>query len=135
MAGTILADDIQHSTAGSVGTEYVVNGSAKAWISLNGDTASSRDSLNVGSITDHGVGNYTTNISSSMGNANYGVSGACCAQGSANSTRNMVQINSSAHNTVSAPVTGSFRSICIHDGNNVGQDVEYLTLTAHGDLA
>ena len=129
-------------TAGSItvqgegtATTNLQQGLAKAWISLNGDSTSSRDSLNVGSITDNGVGDYTVVFTNNMGNANYGVSGACCADGSANSTRNILQINSSAHNAVSAPVANSFRSICIHDGNNVAQDVEYLTLTAHGDLA
>lgn len=129
---TLKVTNVAGLTGSSTNLEQ---GLAKTWISLNGDTASSRDSLNVGSITDNGVGDYTVVFTNSMGNANYGVSGACCAQGSANSTRNMVQINSSAHNVVSAPVTSSFRSICIHDGNNVGQDVEYLTLTTHGDLA
>ena len=138
--GTIAFDTLSTSgqitgTAKSVDTDYVVNGSAKAWISLNGDSALSRDSLNVGSITDNGVGDYTVVFTNSMGNANYAVSGACCADGSANSTRNILQINSSAYNAVSAPVANSFRSICIHDGNNAAQDVEYLTLTAHGDLA
>ena len=31
MAGKIIADQIEHSTAGSLDTQYVVNGSAKAW--------------------------------------------------------------------------------------------------------
>jgi hypothetical protein len=38
MAGTIIADTLTHSTAGSVTTDYVVNGSAKAWANItNGD--------------------------------------------------------------------------------------------------
>ena len=31
MAGKIIADTLEHSTAGSVDTQYVVNGSAKAY--------------------------------------------------------------------------------------------------------
>lgn len=72
MAGTIVADDIQHSTAGSVGTEYVVNGSAKSWmnyVATNVNTIA--DSLNVSSVTDHGTGQYSQNFSSSMGNSVY----------------------------------------------------------------
>ena len=34
MAGKIIADTLEHSTAGSVTTDYVVNGSAKAWSNL-----------------------------------------------------------------------------------------------------
>jgi hypothetical protein len=60
MAGTIVADDIQHSTAGSVGTEYVVNGSAKAWVNYDGTTTPSvRDSFSHSSITDNANADHT----------------------------------------------------------------------------
>jgi hypothetical protein len=36
MAGKIIADQIEHSTAGSLDTSYVVNGSAKAWVNFDG---------------------------------------------------------------------------------------------------
>jgi len=72
MAGTIVADDIQHSTAGSVGTEYVVDGSTKMWVNLDGiGTVAVRDDLNVSSITDNATGIYTVNFSNSMSDANY----------------------------------------------------------------
>ena len=32
--GTLKADTLTHSTAGSLDTNYVVNGSAKAWLLL-----------------------------------------------------------------------------------------------------
>ena len=32
MAGTLAADTLTHSTAGSIGTNYVVEGSCKSWI-------------------------------------------------------------------------------------------------------
>ena len=34
--GKIKADTLEHSTAGSLDTSYVVNGSAKAWVNFNG---------------------------------------------------------------------------------------------------
>ena len=56
----------------TVGTSYVVNGSAKAWVNFNGTgTVAIRDSLNVGSITDNGTGDYTLSYSSSMANTSY----------------------------------------------------------------
>jgi hypothetical protein len=74
MAGKIIADQIEHSTAGSLSTEYVVNGSAKAWVNFNGSgTVAIRDDLNLASLTDNGTGDYTLNFSNSMGNANYSV--------------------------------------------------------------
>ncbi len=71
MAGKIIADTLEHSTAGSVTTDYVVNGSAKAWVNFNATTTSARDSFNVSSITDNGTGIETTGFTSSMSNANY----------------------------------------------------------------
>ena len=56
--GTIAFDTLQTSgqitgTAKSVDTDYVVNGSAKAWNFINGSFAV-QDSLNVSSCTDEG---------------------------------------------------------------------------------
>ena len=72
MAGKIIADTLEHSTAGSVTTDYVVNGSAKEWINFNGTgTIAIRDSANVASIVDRGTASYTVNASNAFGNANY----------------------------------------------------------------
>ena len=74
MAGKIVADTLEHSTAGSLDTQYVVNGSAKSWMNLNGTgTIATRDTLNISSVTDNGTGIYTANLSSSMSDANYSI--------------------------------------------------------------
>ena len=122
-----------HKTGESVSRN--VSGVAAAWVNFNGDTATIRDSQNVASITDNGTGDYTTNFSNNMSNTNYGNSGACCGAGSVNGSTNVLLINSSAYNSLSASTTSSFRSVCIHDANVLKQDVDYLTLTTHGDLA
>tara|TARA_Y100001938_G_scaffold140793_1_gene209510 strand:+ start:359 stop:760 length:402 start_codon:yes stop_codon:yes gene_type:complete len=71
--GKIKADTLEHSTAGSVDTQFVVVGANKLYCSLNGTgTAAIRDSLNTSSITDHGSGSYSVIASSSMSSANYG---------------------------------------------------------------
>ena len=71
--GTLKADTLTHSTAGSLDTNYVVNGSAKAWANVNGGsgTPSFRDSFSHSSLTDNGTGDYTLALSSSMNNADY----------------------------------------------------------------
>ena len=74
MAGTIVADTLTHSTAGSIATNYVVDGSAKAWFSMNEATPVFNDSFNFASITDNATGDKTVSFTSSMGNANYSVS-------------------------------------------------------------
>jgi len=72
MAGKIVADTLEHSTAGSIATNYVVDGSAKAWVNFDGTgTIAARDSLNLSSLTDVGTGRYTITVSSAFGNANY----------------------------------------------------------------
>ena len=72
MAGTIAADTLTHSTAGSIATNYVVEGSAKVWVNFTGiTTTASRDSFNVSSLTDDTTGRTTISISSSMANGNY----------------------------------------------------------------
>ena len=68
--GKIKADTLEHSTAGSLDTSYVVSGSAKFWIAMNGSgTPAAVDSFNVGSITDVGTGNYKFNFSSNFNTA------------------------------------------------------------------
>ena len=70
--GKIIADQIQHSSEGTVDTQYVVNGSAKAHINFNGTgTPAIRDSLNFSSVTDNTTGDFTTAYTNNMGNANY----------------------------------------------------------------
>ena len=73
MAGTIVADTLTHSTAGSITTNYVVNGSAKAWVNFTQvSTQTVRGSLNISSITDAGTGRtYPISFSSSMSDSNY----------------------------------------------------------------
>ena len=71
--GTLKADTLTHSTAGSLDTNFVVEGSSKAWVLYNGDTSggATLDSFNMSSVTDSATGEFRTNFSSSMDNANY----------------------------------------------------------------
>tara|TARA_R110000868_G_scaffold335934_2_gene596805 strand:+ start:328 stop:732 length:405 start_codon:yes stop_codon:yes gene_type:complete len=73
MAGKLIADQIEHSTAGSLDTQYVVNGSAKCWANINGSGPTVfRDSFNCSSLTDAGTGlTFPISFTSSMSNANY----------------------------------------------------------------
>ena len=73
MAGKIIADQIEHSTAGSLDTSYVVNGSAKAWGATVTDSAVAGDSFNVSSIFDLGSGDNRPSWSSVFTNADYSI--------------------------------------------------------------
>jgi len=132
MAGKIVADQIEHSTAGSVSTQYVIEGSAKAWINFQGDSTASdtadytRDSLNLSVTLDNGTGNYTLGFTSNMGNANY------CAVSSGHST-NIVERNSQ-HTHVVAFTTSNFIILC-NNSSSLARDWALSTATVHGDLA
>ena len=75
--GTIAFDTLQTSgqitgTAKSLDTDYVVNGSAKAWVNFDGTgTIATADSFNHSSLTDHSTGQYSNTISSAMSNTTY----------------------------------------------------------------
>jgi len=71
MAGTIVADTLTHSTAGSVSTEYPVKGSAKARIEKTGDNSTNRESFNVSSLSDDGAGKCGVNFTSFFSTARY----------------------------------------------------------------
>ena len=97
--GKIVADQIQHSSEGTVGTQYVVSGVAKAWVHFNGTgTVATRDSFNMSSVTDRGTGTYTTSATNAMASADYAwtsnssnqgtVYGSYCVEGDNTGTKN-----------------------------------------------
>ena len=129
MAGKIIADTLEHSTAGSLTTDFVVNGSSKAWGNLNGTgTIAIRDSFSVSSADDNGTGNYDFNYSNAMGNANY-------------SAHVTVAETAAYDNYVNrAPVldgvsTSDVRFGSCDNNGTTSRDVEILNVAVHGDLA
>ena len=129
MAGKIVADTLEHSTAGSLDTSYVVQGSAKAWVNFNGTgTIAARDSQNVSSLTDVGTGNYTVNFTNSMSSINYIVSITGAGDNdftNTGSSRVTYTITSSS----SCPVR-TWRA-----SDNSAQDSASVFTSIHGDLA
>ena len=127
--GKIKADTLEHSTAGSLDTSYVVDGSAKAYIDFNGSgTVAIRGSLNTASITDHGSGDYTQAFSNSFSNNNYS-SWMNCTQEAMASNNVSIGINEGTR-----PTTLALRCLIQRDsGTDVDeQDVNYGSV---GDLA
>ena len=123
MAGTIVADTLTHSTAGSIATNYVVDGRAKAWIKYNGTgTIAISDSFNVASITDETTGTTTITLTSSFGNANYSTVATCSDTGA---HMQIVDANQAA---------GSYRQRTLDGGLSLVDDPAVYG-NAHGDLA
>ena len=134
MAGKLIADQIQHSTAGSLDTQYVVNGSAKAWINFTCLTTTSiRDSFNVSSVTDNGTGDTTISYTSSLSAAyNYSMADYTAYYGNLKfaSFRGLGSSNklASSVNVQSGYVSGT--------GGQLGaEDIGEINLIIHGDLA
>ena len=76
--GTIKADTLTHSTAGSLATNFVVNGSAKAWCSVDHDTSTTfHESFNFSSVVDNSTGSYTCTFTNAMNFSRYSAPTSC----------------------------------------------------------
>ena len=79
--GTIAFDTLSTSgqisgTAKSLDTDYVVSGSAKAWLQFNQSTLVMTGSFNITDVTDGGDGDFTPNFTNNMSALNYAVTSA-----------------------------------------------------------
>ena len=79
--GTIAFDTLSTSgqitgTAKSVDTDYLLNGSAKAWLQFNQSTLVMTGSFNITDVTDGGDGDFTPNFTNNMSALNYAVTSA-----------------------------------------------------------
>tara|TARA_R100001480_G_scaffold112150_1_gene113097 strand:- start:207 stop:590 length:384 start_codon:yes stop_codon:yes gene_type:complete len=124
--GIIKVDTLTHSTEGSVSTEYVVGGSAKAWTNYNSDTTI-RDSLNSSSITDHEVGEHSVVLTNNMANDDYAYSGG--AKDGFNGNFGRICTNSGTAST------SSHRQVTVLCNDNSRDDCVEVGTSVHGDLA
>ena len=119
--------DVANITDGTdtVATSYVLNGSAKAWVNFNGTgTVAIRDSVNVGSITDNGTGDYAVNFSSSFANVNHAGSGLAGEDGNFLSYRNGMASETVSKAGIATTVFSGTRN-----------DQPLVTFMNYGDLA
>lgn len=125
MAGKIIADQIEHSTAGSVDTQYVVNGSAKVTILFNQEgTLANLYSFGVSSISDGGTGKTTVSFTNSFNSANYTPTGMGGENGSLAQTRTQ---------NIGTMASGS--SLILGHLTSGLEDLERMGATYFGDLA
>jgi len=123
--GTLKADTLTHSTAGSLTTDYVVNGSAKGWCHANQVSVGITDSYNVSSITDSSTGLIYYTPTNSMNNADY-ASSVTVRQSSTGAT--FAQSLNDLH-TTSRWASSSKNS------SSVGVDSQHNNIVVYGDLA
>ena len=82
----IRATNVQDASGGNSSTPAnILAGSVKAWVPFDGSagTISPAASFNVASLTDNGNGDYTVNIDTDFGSANWCATGLCDAAGTA----------------------------------------------------
>lgn len=104
----------------------ILSGLAKAWIIFDGTgTVASRDSFNVSSLTDDGVGLYTVGLTNNFASADYA--------STVGSTRSGSQAADRAASGQHA--TSSFLVHCRNTNTNSDADQDELSGVAHGDLA
>ena len=124
MAGKIVADQLEHSTAGTVDTQFVVNGSAKAWVGALDSNGSAIDSFAFSSFVDNGTGDNTCNFANAM--ANLGYSAVTSAEDS-----------SSPSNRLAVPYAKATNLFKIESfiADTAGNSGTSQNSTVHGDLA
>ncbi len=122
---TLNVSNISDGTT-SVGTGYVVNGSAKAWVNFNGSgTIAVRNSLNVASLTDNGTGDYTVNYSNDFSDTDY----------VAHPVRPRSNLDGGATIITGGFAAGTTQMQCYTLSSRALEDQAYNFLSAHGDLA
>ena len=109
--GKIIADTLEHSTAGSLDTQYIVAGSPRAWFQANLEIPVVQQSINISSITDVQSGQHDFTYTSSFAQRTY----ACVTGGG----------GSIANNTLANVATSTAGKLT----NKVRADTQYAHMT------
>ena len=146
--GKLVADVIEHSSVGSVDTQYVVNGSAKVIFCMNlqGTAALESDAggaINTSSLVDNGTGDGTVSYTSSLSGRKNPVSHDDTGNtggGQIYARTSQVVNDFSADGFVAArtgSLTGSIRIHSYYTSDAASGMHDYATnfIVIHGDLA
>ena len=135
MAGKIVADQLEHSTAGSLDTQFVVSGTPKGFAYWNHETPAIVDSMNASSITDSSTGVGSITWTSAMSSAAY-----MCTTGSPTVATNTAYAVSTMDDGVYAYVTKTstswpFNTAYTNNSSKSYFDSRGSICAAMGDLA
>ena len=119
--GKIKADTLEHSTAGSLDTSYVVNGSIKARFTVNqANNTTALSSHNISSLVDTSTGRTTYNLTNSFSSLN-----EHCAVG----------IGTDAAAFYDYTIYGQAAGSATFAQGASAHDVDFVSVMALGDLA
>ena len=121
--GTLKADTLTHSTAGSLATNFVVEGSAKARLTAS-DAAVLTESFNISSGTDNGTGDYSYSLTSSFSTSTF----------QQNACTRITAFNRSWNSNTGRLATGTLATEMGDSHTNALSDLAHIII-AHGDLA
>lgn len=108
-------------------TQQAHKSACKAWICFNGTgTPAIRSSYNVSSITDNGVGDYTINFTTALGDTNFAISGCATVNGNG-------EVIVAESGTGSSRTTSAVRILVVNSSNGVAVDVPYVSLMVMGN--
>lgn len=119
---TLNVSNITDGTT-TVGTSYVVNGSARMWINMSAGTTI-RDSFGASSLVDNGTGDYHYNFVNSMNNDDFASTTSAFRD---NNTYTGIYFGD---NTVSQTKTRHYTR-----GSSTSADTDSVYVVVHGDLA
>lgn len=127
MTGVLNVDTIADN-AGTGPVTLTKQEANKAWYMLDGTgTISLRDSFNIASTTDDGIGIYSVTFTNNMGAATYGIS-----QASSYALNNFVGNTSAPCNTYA---TTGFATENTNTTHGAYLDYAYVSSSVNGDLA
>ena len=121
---TLNVSNITDGTT-TVGTSYVVNGSAKAWCNFTTSTSTAlySPSLGISSLTDNGTGNTTVTMTNAFDGANaYNTVGTDDFYGMCNCGETSSR-------------TASVFKVYNYNNSHALTDVNHVSVSIHGDLA
>ena len=124
---TLNVSNITDGTT-TVGTSYVVNGSAKVHCTYDCDPATVLGSHNVSSLTDNGTGDHTVN----MTNAFSGIYYTPATHGKYLTTTKGGTV---AGNSTSTKTASALQLHATHGSALSGADMNEVNVSIHGDLA
>ena len=130
LTGTSTAGSIAVTGEGNSTTTNLQQGLVKCFINQsNGQTT--RDSFNVGSLTDSGLGDYKTNLTNNFGNNDYVASGCSATLGTAVTVFWVAA--ESDYTTSDCEIKTLYVSNL--DGGGTNRDSDLVNVSYSGDLA
>jgi len=130
--GKIKADTLEHSTAGSIATNYVVEGSAKVWLDQNHRASfGTNDSFNVSGAVDTAAGVTDVSFTSSMAAGNYSAPTSGISEYADSASGFHVHCATDTSNRTSS----ALKIIGSRYNNATRTDTDRIDLAVFGDLA